>query len=61
MKRPPKTPTGQFTLLLYREPIVQFDGATKEKVLNALAELLREALGEKTKTTEEQKEKSDES
>jgi hypothetical protein len=61
MKRPPKIPTDQFTLLLYGEPIHQFDGATKEKVLNALADLLCEALGEKTKRTVEQKEKSDES
>jgi hypothetical protein len=61
MKRPSKTLAGQFTLSLYREPTHEFDGPTKEKLLNALADLLSEALGEKTKPIENQEEKSDES
>jgi hypothetical protein len=61
MKRPSKTLVGQFTLSLYREPTQQFDRETKEKLLNVLADLLREALGEKTKATEKQEEQNDES
>jgi hypothetical protein len=61
MKRPSKTFAGQFMLSLYREPTQQFDGETKAKLLNVLADLLREALGEKTKATEKLEEQNDES
>jgi hypothetical protein len=61
MKRLSKTHRGQFALSLYREPLQQFDGPTKEELLNVLADLLREALSGETKANEEQEEKSNES
>jgi hypothetical protein len=61
MKRRRKTNPGQFTLSLQREPLPQFDAATKKELLNALADLLREALGEVTKAVENEKEQHHES
>jgi hypothetical protein len=61
MKRLSRTRSGQFTLSLYREPPQQFDGPTREELLNVLADLLREALSGETTANEEQEEKSDES
>ena len=61
MKRLPKTANGQFTLPLHREPTPQLDQQRKEELLNALADLMLEALGAESAMNQEQKEGSDES
>ena len=61
MKRLSKKQHNQFTLSLYREPPQQFDGPTREELLNVLADLLREALSEEIRTKEEQEENGHES
>ena len=61
MKRLSKRQRNQFTLALYREPPQQFDGPTREELLNVLADLLREALSEEIRTNEEQEENGHES
>ena len=61
MKRPPKTAMGQFTLSLHREPSPVLDEKVKEELLNALADLMLEALGGEPGEHEDQKEVSDES
>ena len=60
MKRLSKT-RNQFTLCLYQETPQQFDGPRKEELLNALADLLREALGGGAKAIAQQEGKSNES
>lgn len=61
MKRTPKTATGQFTLVLQREPSPHLDEARKEELLKALADLLLEALGGEPGQNQDEKEASDES
>ena len=60
MKRSPKTASGQFTLALRREPSSFLDEARKEEVLEALADLMLEALGADSGADQSEKEASDE-
>jgi hypothetical protein len=61
MKRSPKTASGQFTLALQREPSPPVDEARKEELLNALADLMLEALGAEPGEDQSEKEESVES
>ena len=61
MKRSPKTSSGQFTLALHRDPSPQLDEARREELLNALADLLLEALGGESGENQDGKEANNES
>jgi hypothetical protein len=61
MKRSPKTASGQFTLALHREVSSPLDEARKEELLQALADLMLEALGAESVADQSEKEPSDES
>jgi hypothetical protein len=45
MRRTPRTASGQFTLALHRDAGADLDGARREELLKALADLLLEAVG----------------
>jgi hypothetical protein len=61
MNRSPKTASGQFTLALHRDPSPPLDQARKEELLQALADLMLEALGGESGENQSEKEASDES
>jgi hypothetical protein len=60
MKRSPKTASGQFTLALPRNPTPHLDEARKAELLQALADLLLEALGGESAENQGEKEANDE-
>ncbi len=60
MKRPPKLPSGQFTLSLSRQPSLQIESPSKEELLNVLADPMREALSPGQEPNDEQREHADE-
>jgi hypothetical protein len=61
MKRPPKLPSSQFTLPLYRPSPLPIDNVSKEELLNVLADLMREALSGGQKPNDQQPDHTDES
>ena len=61
MKRTPKKASGQFTLALHREPSPHIEQARKEELLQALADLMLEALGGESGDNQGEKEGSNES
>lgn len=61
MKRRPTTGIGQFTLALQREPSPDLGNPKREEVLDALAELMLEALGGGLHDNQNDKEAGDES
>lgn len=60
MKRSPKPASGQFTLALHREPGPPLDQPRKAELLQALADLLREALGVESPQNQSEREERDE-
>lgn len=61
MKPPSQASRGQLRLPLYQEAPLELDPATREGLLNVLADLLREALGAEANAKEGNEERDDES
>lgn len=61
MKRKQKAGIGQFTLALQREPSPDPDGQKRQELLEALTELMLEALGGEVHGNQGEKEVGDES
>jgi hypothetical protein len=50
--------SGQFTLALHRDASADLDGARREELLKALADLLLEAVGEESGGAKEENDES---